>query len=448
MALRTDSLPFTIAPATLLTLVVFAVGVSPARAAQPDESRPPLKMTFVDVTPEESAAIQDKLRAIIRQSDDIAYTESNQFLSASSDFDVTLETLRDTGSRTENREVIRRAMRAQDLESIVVYKREPDTLHLVVIGPRGRELRHFRSDVEKPQISDDQAVQALKRIFEVLVPEVRDFRGQTSSEEARATETSGAESGDGSSSEPPPDSARAEAIREHRRAYGNLQPALTASLEPTLGRRQLSLADQADFQLQHVTPLIGAGFHADAILSVVSGARAAIGATVHGSWAPFKTNFAAIDGAVGGQYFHGGIGFRYLGGLSRQFILFGEAGARYLDISLDDNEFYTGSAYLAGLGGLGLIYRISDSVQGRISAGLLPHFASQTHDGAFGESGFSLGGEGTARVNVIVSDPWIVSVFYRFQLFAPNHTNPPDHVQQVAGSDTIHTGGVGFGIDL
>lgn len=432
------------------TLCLLVTGGSTALAANSEDSRPPLKMTFVDATPDQSAAIYDKLQTIIEQSDNIAYTDSSDFLYESEKFDVTLETLRETGSRTENREVIRRAMRGQGLESIVVYKREPDTLHLVVIGPRGRELRHFRSDVEQPQISDDQAVRVLEKIFEVLMPEVEDFRDEQSSggETSDETSTADADGDGGESSSNDPESIRQAAIREHRREYGNLQPNLTLTLEPTVGRRQLSLTDQSDFQLQHVTPLLGGGFHADSILSVVSGARAAIGATLHGSFAPFKTNFGPIDQPVSGRYLHGGVGFRYLGGLSRHFILFGEAGGRFLQVALDNNEFYSGSLYVTGVGGMGLIYRISDAVQARLFAGALPTFLNQTHNGAFGPSTFSLGAEGTARFNFTVSDPFVVSAFYRFQFLSPSHPNPPDHAGTVAGTDMLHTGGIGFGVDL
>lgn len=414
-------------------------GMARPAASQPEE---PLEMTFVDATPEESAKIYEKLRAIISQSDDIDFTDPDNFISAARRFDLSLEVFASSGRRTGHQELIRRAMQANDLESVVVYKRTGDKLHLIVLGPRGSELEHFRSPVRRPEISDDQAVAVLEKIFKVLVPEVRSFRKQqedlAGNDQASARQPSG---GAGESD----NEIRERVIAEHKHAHGNLEQKATISLAPMFGRRSLSISTDGGFTLAHSTPFVGGRVKVDAVLGLMNSDTAAFGGTVYGEYAPFSTQFGPSGDTFPGTYFRGGTRLRYLAGLSSKFILFGQMGGEILDLAIASNETYVGSRYISVTAGVGGIYQIDEIGDVTIEVDGLPTVMANTNDGAFGSGGFSVGVNPSAQFTLRKLSPWVFSATYDFVLYTPTHPKPRLYDTPAAGTDSVHVGGISAG---
>ncbi len=423
----------------LATLLVSAA----AADAQPRE---PLKMTFVDATPDESAAIYEKLRTIISESDDIDFTDPSAFLDAAERFDVRVPDFASSGRRTGKRELIKRAMRANDLESIVAYKRTGDTLHLIVLGPSGAELEHFRSPVRREEISDEQAVAVLKKIFQVLVPEVREFRDrradqQTDEEASRAGESTG-----GGSDSPDDEQIKDRVVDRHKHAHGNLAQKATVSLAPMFGRRALSIAtDDGEFQLAHSTPFVGGRGRVDAVLGLMNSETAAFGGTLYGEYAPFSTRLSPDQPARPGTYFRAGGRLRYLAGFSSRLILFGQLGGEVLDVAIESNSTYVGSRYGSLTAGMGAIYHIPKAGDITLHADALPTVATDTNDGAFGDGGFSLGVNPGLRFTLRRFSPWIFSASYDFVLYFPTHSDPELHEAAASGTDSVHVGGLSAG---
>lgn len=423
----------------VLVLTSALTGMARPAASQPEE---PLKMTFVDATPEQSAKIYEKLRAIISQSDDIDFTNPDQFMSEARRFDLSLEVFASSGQRTGRQELIRRAMQANDLESVVVYKRTGDELHLIVLGPRGSELEHFRSPVRRPEISDKQAVAVLEKIFKVLVPEVRSFRKQQ--EDLAGDDQASARRPSGGAAESDSE-IRERVIAEHKHAHGNLQQKATISLAPMFGRRALSISTDGGFTLAHSTPFVGGRAKIDAVLGLMNSDTAAFGGTVYGEYAPFSTQFGPSGNTFPGTYFRAGTRLRYLAGLSPKFILFGQMGGEILDLAIASNETYVGSRYISITAGVGGIYQIDEIGDITIEVDGLPTVMTDTNDGAFGSGAFSVGVNPSAQFTLRKLSPWVFSATYDFILYSPTHPNPTLYDTPASGADSVHVGGISAG---
>lgn len=416
-----------------------------AAAQEPKSEQAPLEMTFVDATPQNSGAIHDKLREIISNSDDINFADPEEFLFSAKEFDITIDVLGSEKKREEHTELLRRAMRANELEAVVVYKRTGDSLHLIVMGPNGRELKHYESPVKRSQITDKQAVKVLKKLFEVLVPEVRKFRKEKAEE--REEEQQGEDEQEvADTDEGGEDGGGEEGGSAGTPSTGPVAANITVSASPIFGRRSLTM-NTPDRQkiLTHITPFLGGGLRLDSNFGVLSAKRAAIGGTLYAQYGRFSTRFRRIDRTVAGTVFRAGGAFRYLGGLSDQAALFGQLGAQAFDIGLESNSIYVGSNYFSVLGGPGLLYRISDIGQLRISANLLASLVTSTNERAFGSGAVSLGASGEAKFTLRVFQPLLLSAYYNLDLYRPRHKNPGEYEGPASGSDLVHLGGLSVG---
>ena len=426
-----------------ILVVVVLVALAPATGAAQGTNQP-LALTFVDATPNSSRAIQEKLRAIISKSNDIRFTKPSNFLYKAQQFNISIDTLKTTQARTSHRELMRRAMRANNLEAIIVYKRTGQKLHLIVIGPTGAELRHFRSPVRREQLSDQQAIAVLKRLFKVLVPEVKTFRQQQSQlDQTRPTVDESQQTGMSEDEQ-----IKDEVVKKHKESHGNLGKHFTIMASPVFGRRQLSIQTEGGFKLGHATPFFGAGLRLDSIFAMMSSDTAAFGGTIYGSYAPFKTQFSNTKKKFQGSFIRLGLQLRYLAGLSSKFIVFGQLGGEAFNIGIDSNSTYVGSTYFALAPGAGLIYRLGEVGDIRLGLNALPTLMTNTNDKAFGKGGFSLGFRGEGRFTLRALEPLLFSAFYDFELFSPNHPSPSAYDTPASGSDTVHMGGVAVGYEF
>lgn len=432
-----------------LLMVGAALWLVPATAAA-QEGAPPLKMTFVDATPNQSGQIRNKLQSIISGSNDINYTKASDFLFQARKYNVTLDTLGDTGLRTEQKTMIKNAMRASDLESMIVYKRVGQTLHLIVIGPQGNELRHFRSEIQSPQISDKQAVGVLRKLFQVLVPEVRSFRESPASSQPAPPPPSKEQS----AANTPEEQLKDKVVKEHKDSHGNLDKHIALNVSPVFGRRSLNLQTDNGVNLTHTTPFFGFGTQVSGVFGLVESDTAAFGGTAFFDFAPFTTKFSKKEDAkeFKGTLFRGGLTLRYLSGVASKLIVYGQIGGEAMNLGLESNPTYVGSTYFSFLGGVGLIYRISPAADLEVEANVLPTALTNTNDRAYGTGAFSVGFNSRAAFSL---DVWQTSgyslflkAYYDFMLMNPNHPEPRDYDTAATGSDTLHMGGAAVGFEF
>lgn len=425
-----------------LVIALFVLGggfAAPDAAAQNDGQRErALSMTFVDATPQASGAIYKKLREIISGSRDIAFTTPSDFLYAATNYQVSLDDLSDAGARVSKQDQIRQAMRAQNLESVVVYKRKSSTLHLIVIGPRGNELRHFRSPIRSERINDQQALGVLRKLFEVLVPDVRQFRRENPDANTGPTTTGGSANG----SDGPTDPVKAEAVQKHKNQHANLQRGLTLAVSPIFGRRALTITTETDFTLGHVTPFFGVGGRVDAVFGLLKADTAAIGGSAFVNYAPFTTSFPGDPTKYRADYFRAGGAIRYMGGVTKSLILFGQLGAEGMNVGIASNRTYVGSTYGALNAGLGLVNRFQDFADLRVYAGAMPTFLTNTNDRSFGDGAVSLGFNADVRFTLRLFDPFRISAFYDLALMNPTHPDPRAYEGAAKGTDSVHMGGI------
>ena len=427
----------------LAALVVCAVAVLVAdpAAAQPQK---PLAMTFVDASPNQSAAIHDKLRSVVERSNDINFTNPSDFLFNARQFDITLDTLASSTERKKKKELIRRAMRANNLETIVIYKRTGDQLHLILLGPSGAQLEHYRSPIRQPQINDEQAIAVLRKIFKVVVPKVKQFRQRNPDANQTAPQPQqgqgGPQQGSGKS--------KKDTSGNDAGSGGRLASGWTIEVAPIFGRRSLSLSnsDRPDL-LNHASPILGGGGRLSTIFGALDSKTSALGATVYGEFAPFKTNFTTIEGVRQGTYFRGGARLRYYSALSSTVTMFGQVGGESLNIGLKDNSVYVGSTYFALTAGMGANIRVGDTVEVTLEADGMPTLLTNTNSGAFGDGGFSFGFSGGPTFSLRTFDPWILSASYEFVMYSPDHPNPQqaEYGDSASGTDILHIGGASVG---
>jgi len=428
----------------LAALLFAALFAGPAVAQSQSDKKAPLELTFVDATPDTSGAIHDKLREIISQSEDISFADPEKFLFSAGEFDVTLDVLASERKRRARTEPIRRALRANELEALIVYERVDERLHLIVIGPNGTQLKHFEAPIKRSQITDEQAVKVLKQLFEVLVPEVRAFRrrearGEGPETKARAEEREGPET-DAVDRRTEGDSDAAEA------SGGRFDGNVTVSLSPVVGRRSLEMNSAAQQNvLSHRTGFIGVGGRVTSTFGVLSSNRAALGATAFFQFSRFPTRFQGVEETVQGSFFRAGGTFRYIRGLSENLALFGGLGIQGVDVGLEENEVYVGSSYVSLVVGPGLLYRIAEIGRFELGARLTPSLSTSTNQDAFGDGSTSLGFNAEARFTVDSFAPVLLSAYYVFDLYRPSHQSPSEFEGPADGTDFINIGGLSVG---
>jgi len=425
-------------------VLLLCVALAGSATAQESESeRAPLEMTFVDATPQNSGAIHDKLRQIISNSDDINFADPDEFLFSAKDFKITIDVLGSKEKREEHTELLRRAMRANELEAVVVYKRTGDSLHLIVMGPNGDELEHYEAPVKRSQITDEQAVKVLEKLFEVHVPEVRAFR-KKKEKAAERTRKADRESEDLQADDA--DEEVDEGGEGESDASGPVATHVTISGSPVVGRRSLTMhAPDRDAILTHITPFVGGELRLNSNFGVLSLAGSALGGTLYAQYGRFTTQFRRVERTVAGTVFRAGGAFRYLAGLSDRAAIFGELGGQAFDVGLESNRIYVGSSYFSVLGGPGFVYRIADVGELRIAANVLGTLVTSTNEQAFGAGNVSIGASGEAQFTLRILDPLLFSAHYDVDLYRPTHENPAEYEGPVSGSDLIHLGGLSVG---
>jgi hypothetical protein len=434
------------ATAFLVTIaVVLFASVGTAVAQEED----PLKLVFLNSDPMDGEGVYDSVEGVLEASNDIELFDPADLLTAGDERGVSLETFRDGDRRKQNAGAFKDMLAQTSAESIMVLDvfGSGNTMQLVIIGPRGDELADVRQSIAGSTPSQAESVEALREVFKVLVPEIRDFREA----EARRKEQNAQVDllGEG---EPEELTVKERVIKQHRQNHAELTVGVTPTAGMIFGRRNMQVETQAEYQLDHASPFIGFGGEIDAIFMLMDGETAAIGATLFGGYAPFTTVFTDPNTGEPSEYpsaySNVRLDLKYLKGLGRDLIVHGKLGAEMMTVSVGENELYTGNSYLNLRVGAGLLYQFGQLAELHLDAAALPTLSAELSGDAMGKNDFGVGFHGAGRLHLKVLEPVDVSIGYDLQYYAVTFSSP--NLEDLGGealstSDVVHLANVMIG---
>jgi hypothetical protein len=402
---------------SFVAVLLTSIGIA---AAQDD----PLRLVFVNSDPDDGSAVYDEVAGVLDASEDIELVGPTDLLAAGEERGVSLETFRDGDRREKNAGTFKEMLAQTSAESIMVLDvfGGGHTMQLVVIGPRGDELADIRQSIDGTKPSQEESVKALRKVFKVLVPKVRSFR----KEEARKKEQSADIDliGDDEKTEP---SAKDRVVREHHESHGSLSAGATSTVGMIFGRRSLQLSTEADYALEHASPFVGASAEIDTIFALMDGDTAAIGATVFGAYAPFKTVFNTSAGPaleLPSTFSNVRLDLKYISGVGSNVLLRGKVGAEIMAVTIEENQAYTGSRYTNLRVGAGMTYQAGQLAELELDAAALPTLSANTSRDAMGAADLGVGFHGAARLHMTALEPVGVSVGYDFHYYPANYASP------------------------
>jgi hypothetical protein len=432
----------------LVAIAVLGTAVFSSSVAHAQEE--PLRMVFLKSDPDDGNQTYNTLRGVLENSDDIELVPSRRLLAEARNEGLSLETFRSSDQRMNAADQFMRAMKASQVEAVIVYDifGGGRTVQLVAIGPWGSELSDVRKQVSRP-VSDNEALALFEEAFSMLIPQVRAFRAEQEAQAQREKEMEEENLEEELAGQNDEKSLKDQVVDDQRRAHGNLRPGFDIRGGMILGFRSMVLSTNANFTLDHSTPLIGLAGRVDGIFSVFGGETQAIGGSVWGHFAPFLTTFNTGDQAttleVPGEFINFGVDLNYHSGLSSSAIFRGMLGFEVTSLRLDANQFYTGNRYIYLRAGPGLTYRVEQLVDFNVDALLLPTFQSELSGNDFGSGDFSLGFGADVGIDFRFADPLIISARYGLRYFSASYPEPNVINQPASTVDFAHMANIFLG---
>jgi hypothetical protein len=409
-------LPWLLRASLMALASSFAVIVAPAPVVAQDQA--PLRLAIINVAGKDGDRAYDEFEEILRDSPDILLTRGAKLEDKLDTYGLSEKSLRKRELREKNRKAFIEMMRAENLEAMLVIDvyNKGRKLQVVAIGPEGEELADVQENITRGTPSRKQAVKA----------------------------------GD----EDPDDDAVIRAQTARVRAEQKLEPGANVSVGAFFGRRAMNVQEgdaPDDFKLQHSSPFIGVGARVDGIFSTFSDGDSALGGNVFVAYAPFTTVFSTQSGQppqeLSSSYLRIGGELEFTQILSARIRLNVFAGIDRVALTIAQNSFYTGSTYLAGRGGVGVVFRFGPDAYLRAHANALPVFSADNSGGAFGESPFSVGFEGGALLRFNIINDVFIQLQYAYQRFAPEFPTPSASIAvPTTSTDQMHTGSLQVGL--
>ncbi len=400
--------------------------------AQDDE--PPLRLAFINVAGEPGANAYSTVQGILLQSSQIILVTQPTFMAGASRYNLGLDVFRQGSAREENEANIRELMKSLDVEAIVIQDvfGKGGKLQMVVMGPRGRELRDLRRDIRKGRVTDDQAIDLLKEVFSTLVPEVRSYR-EEQDEKARQAELEAQRALEEDKEEV---SIRDQVIAERSVDSGDLQTGYQLNVGAMMGHRLMRLSGEDGFEFNHGTPFVGVGGNLDARFATFSEGSGAAGLNIFGGYAPFKTAF--YDAMLDSSFARVGAELYVVFALTSDFLVRAYGGGEALSITLGQNELYTGHRYISARTGAGVEYLFGELATLKLGAGILPILKADNSHGAYGEVDARLGFEGAARLEVSPIKAVTIALDYTAQYYSLGFPAPTVLATPAATTDLLH----------
>lgn len=434
-------------------LAVVMVMMPSLASAQHDE---PLQLVYVNISGADGISSHQTVDELFEESDQIDSFDGEEFLAYAEDYGIDATDLT-SEHRGDVEDELAALMWERDIEGLMVHHVEDgeDRLYIGVIGPRGWELGEVEVDLDQGSLERDRALVALEQIFNPLVPEVRGFRrdvdqGAVSDEDFelpdRVDEQHEVEE-DETTEEDETRSLREMAMEEHRRRYGNLERNISLRAGPSFGHRSLRMSTESDgFDLRHSAPLMGFAVRVDGLIMTFDRETAALEA---GGTLGFSSLTTAYGGTeLDGQFLNLSGEVRYINARAELLRFRGIAGIETLNLTLDENEDYTGHGYLYGRVGGGVEYGIGDLVTLQLDVLAMPVISATNSGDAYGEVSGWLGAGAEMTTYVRLAEPVLISVDYGIRYFDVEYPDA-DQLADIAQShDLIHQVMIGVGYRL
>lgn len=423
--------------ARLIVVFGLLIGLFVPAMTQAQEAEAPLRLAFVNVAGSAGSSAYSSIEGILLQSNQLVLMDESTFLKSAAEHQVTLDMFRQSATRAENEDNFRDMMLALDVEAILIQDvfGKGGKLQIVVIGPKGTELKDLRRDIRKGRVSDAQAIDVLREVFSVTVPEVRQHRVEQE-EKARIAAEQAAELRNKIELVEEP-TILEEVIADRRAKYGALNTGYRLNVGALLGNRMMHLTHKSnDPGIDHGTPLFGVAGELDARFLLFSQDRGALGARLFGAYAPFETVFENQNLASSFQRFGGELYVAYA--LNANFVLRGYGGVETLATELGENTLYQGHKYMSARVGAGVEYLFGELGSLTLGGGVLPILSAESIGGKFGEATGTLGFEGAASLKIEPFDSFVVGVDYAAQYYTLEFAKPVAPVTAAETTDLMH----------
>lgn len=413
----------------------------------------PLEIVFIDVATKGSESVYETIHDILVESDDVTLTEQSKLWVAADRLGLDTEDFRASSKRERHREEFAKLIRELGVESIVlldVYSRGRKA-QLVFLGPDGEEVADVKRSIQRASIERSTALGMLKEGFGPLIPRITRWREKQAKlraarereERERAARESDGEAGD-EEQEEETDSGEDDVLERD----------LIIEVGALLGRRSVDIETEGGFRLTHASPFLGVAAEVGGLFVTFSEGALGLGLRGTFAYAPFTTLFTDPETGTmqefGSSFLRTGAVLELRGVAARGLELGGYLGAEVMNVSVDQNAFYTGNQYVYARLGAEADYALTERANVGVGAGLLPLFSAITSAGAYGGGSFALGFEAQARVSIDLTDSLFLGVRYRLGYLAPDYPEPDPGVLDDPAStrDIAHTGRVVLGIDL
>ncbi|MFP4599315.1 MAG: hypothetical protein ACLFVJ_13735 [Persicimonas sp.] len=407
---------------TLALLLAVGLTVAPQSALAADDA--PLRLIFVNSDPTDGESAYEVVEEILEASDDMSLKPPEELLDAAADYGVSLDDFRAGDKRVEHEDDFRQMIEQVEAEAILLIDifGSGRTMQFVIIGPRGDELQDVRYTISGGQPSQSEAIEALRKAFKELVPEVRAYREEMEQKQQPDTEVDLLGEEDDREL-----TAKQRAAKRFRENHSDLSVGATPTVGVIFGRRSMVLDTEASYNLDHASPFVGVGGEVSGIFTLLDSGRAAIGGTAFGAFAPFSTSFPGEDGeaaSYASSYTNVGADVKYIAGLSSDVRLHGKVGAEMVTIGIAANNDYTGHSYINLRAGAGLAYGIGELAELHLGGAALPTVHAEMSGNALGEADFGVGVNAAGRLHLTLFEPIDASIGYDFRFYEISFPSP------------------------
>lgn len=404
-------------------VVMAALALPTMVAAQEDD---PLRLVYLNVSGEEGATSFSTVDDLFAESQQIDLVDGEKLMEFAAEFGLDEASFR-SGQRTEYMDEFAAVMWELNIEGVMVHQVDTgaDVLYIGVVGPHGWELAEVEAPLSQGSLDRDGALTALGEIFDPLVPEVRGFRrdvaeGRITDDDFQLPERI-AEEDEEKEEVDEEMSLREQAMAEHRKTYGDLGRSISAYVGPVFGHRSLRMSGDGGFDLRHRAPLVGFGLRADSMVTTFDRDTAALEVGAVFAMSSVSTFYDSSE--LGGQFFLLSGEARYINAQSAFLRIRGVAGVETMNITLDENDEYTGHGYLAGRIGGGAEYDFGDLMTLKADALAMPVISASNSGDAYGEVSGWLGAGLDLGARLEVAAPVLIGADYGFRLF---HVDYPE----------------------
>lgn len=426
-------------------MVWMALALSPALGLAQEQDA--LRLIYVNIGDQPARSSYHTVDELLAESPQIELVGGGRLLRTAGEYGLD-ETMFHPDQRGDLEDEFAALMWEIDVEGILIHDVSDDrqTVKITVVGPRGWLMREVEQSLDYGDLDRRGALEVLEEIFSVLVPEVRGFRRDL--EEGTLSE-SDFEMPEVESDDDPVD-AKADADQEEEqdpesddlidqpdRVPMVLERNVSARAGLSIGRRSMTMdQDEGTFSLRHTTALVGPAIAVDAMVATFE--EGTMGVEVGGlfSLSPFYTVFDGRE--LDGQYLRFGAEGRYVNTQLEEVALLGILGIESMNLTLEENENYTGHGYMTARIGGGARYHHEQMVSAELDVLLLPILSASNSGGAYGvaDGWFGVGVEAKAVLELF--DPLLVSLDYGFKYLDTSYPEPELLEEAAASQDTYH----------